>query len=75
MLVKVLMGDIGNHANIELAGIHPVLRPAMRGGFEHHMGQSGLDHPGKITLNIRSIRCGDMKTGIENFIANDGVDR
>ena len=64
MLVEMFMGNIGDYTDIELTSIHTVLRPTMRSGFEHRMGQPGLDHPGQVALYIRGIRRGDMETGI-----------
>ena len=69
------MGNIGDYTDIELTSIHAVLRPAVRSGFEHRMGQPAINHPCKVPLYIWSIRGSDMEAGIQNFLANNGIDR
>ena len=70
----MLMGDIRDHAHIKFTGIHAILRPAVRGRFQHHMGQAGLDHAGKIMLDIMGIRRGHVETRIQDLIPNHRID-
>ena len=68
------MRDICHHADIELAGIHTVLRPAVRSGLEHDMRYTGSRHPGQIMLHFGGIRRGDVKAGIQHFVSDHGID-
>ncbi len=68
------MGNVGDHAQVELAGIDAILRPTVRSGFEDNMRQPGSDHFGEVTLHFGRVRRGDVETGIEDLVADDGVD-
>ena len=74
MLVEMFVGDICNHTDIKLAGVHTMLGPAMGSSLQHHMRQTGVYHFREITLHVMGIRCGDVEPGIQHFIPNDSVD-
>ena len=38
VVVQMLVGDVGDHADIELAAGDTVLGQAVRGGLQHHVG-------------------------------------
>ena len=74
VVIQVFVGDIGDYANVKLAGGDTLLSQPMRGGFEYHMGQAGCHHLRQVTLHVRRFRRGDMKTGINFLVADDSVD-
>ncbi len=50
VVVEMLVGDVGDHADVELAGVRAALRPTVRGGLEHAMRKPGCDHARQIAL-------------------------
>ncbi len=74
MLVHVLVRDVGHHSDVELAGIHSMLGPAMGCRLQHNVSQTRFHHFCEITLDVMRIRCGDVESGIQHFIPNDSID-
>jgi len=75
VVVQVLMGNVGDHRHVVLAGGHPVLRQTMRGRFNDRVGHPCGHHLGQVGLHGGSIGSGGMKTGLDLLPTDLGVHR
>lgn len=75
VIIQMLMGDVGDDGHIKITAGDAALGEAVRGDFEDTVRESGGYHPRQVTLNFQRIGSGDMKAGVEGFIADDGADR
>ena len=75
--IQMLVGDVGDHSNVEVASDHAVLRQPVRGGFQHTVFAASSDHPRQIGLHIGSIRGGRVQARAAALLAEkrtDGTD-
>ena len=73
VVIQMLVRDVCDDGHIEFTAGRPLLRQAVRGHFEHTVGQAGGDHPRQVALDVRRIGRGDVEAGIHRLIADDGV--
>ena len=56
MVIQVLVGDVGDHGDVEVDGRYPMLRQSMRRRFQNAVRQTGVHHAAQVTLHHRRFR-------------------
>src|SRR4051812_40297927 len=69
MLIEMLVGDVGQHRDIQVDTVDAPLRQAVTGHLDHRISQAIVHHLRKQRLNLRRTRRSDMQSRIERLIA------
>ncbi len=74
VVVEMLMGDVGDHADIEIAARNAPGGQSVGGGLQNCVGDPSIDELAQVSLDFESFGGGDMQTGIQRLIADDRID-
>ncbi len=70
----MLVRDVGDDGDVEVAARHAVLGEAVRGDLEDAVREARGDHAGEVALHLGRVGRGDVEPGVERLIPDDGAD-
>jgi len=73
--VQMLVGDVGQHSDVEGHSTHAPLGQPVRGRFQHSVRQAGGDHARQVPMHLVRARRGDVQPGVQRLVADQRAHR
>ena len=70
VFVEMLVGDIGDRANVKLAGIGAMLCPSVGSRFKDGVSRARRHHLGHVFLQVLGIGRGHVEARVQNLLTD-----